>query len=133
MKTSLSKIKFIPLSSYSASSDRDDEICAVDVTNMFGNGSFLDWTKIVNLAVNTTYTVGSGALTNYRAGYIWCGATWRGSWRSCTINGTTFLGGYDYQDGHETKLIVFPVSIGDSVSASGSLSNFMFIPIIWSL
>lgn len=129
----LNGIKFMPLSNYNTSIDTEDVICAVETTSLFGNGSFLDWTKIVNLSVNTTYVVGSGALANYRAGYIWCGATWRGSQRSCTINGVTFLGGYDYEDGHETKLIVFPVSTGDSISASGSLSNFMFIPTIWSL
>ena len=128
----LKKIKFMPLNNYDASSDVDDEICAVDATSMFNLGSFLDWTKVVGLAAATTYTVGSGALANYRAGYIWCGGG-GGGYRWCNINGTTFLGGYDYEDGHEGKLIVCPVSIGDSVRAEGSIRNFIFIPTIWSL
>lgn len=137
MKTSLSKIKFIPLSSYDVSTDKDDEICAVDVTDMFGNGSFLDWSKKVNLSLSTTYTVGSGALKNYKAGYIWFGRNARGGYRTCTIRGITFLGAYDYEDGHESKLILFPVSIGDYFSAAANntsyVTNYMFIPVMWSL
>lgn len=132
MSTKLKKIKYMSLNDYSTSTDAVDEVCAVEATSMFNNGSFLDWTRAVGLALGTNYTVGSGALANYRAGYIWCSGG-RGGWRQCTINGISFLGGYDYQDGHEGKLIVFPISLGDTTSASGSIWNFTFIPTIWSL
>lgn len=132
MSTNLRRIKFIPLNSYNVSSDAEDEICAVDVTSMFGTGSFPDWSRAVGLSAATTYTVGSGALANYRAGYIWCGGG-RGGYRWCSINGVSFLGGYDYQDGHEGKLIFCPVSIGDYFRAEGNIWNFIFIPSAWSL
>lgn len=130
---SLNEIKFMPLSDYNISSDTADSICAVEVTSMFGLGCFLDWTKVVTLSLNTTYTVGSGVLANYKAGYVWLGKHGRGGWASCTIINTTFLSGYDYEDGHESKLILFPVSTGDYFSAAGSATNFIFIPTIWSL
>lgn len=128
----LEKIKFMPLNDYNVSLDAEDTICAVETTSLFGNGLFLDWSKVVGLSAATTYTVGSGALAKYRAGYIWCGGG-RGGYRWCSINGTTFLGGYDYEDGHEGKLIVCPVSVGDYFRAEGSIRNFIFIPTEWSL
>lgn len=128
----LKKIKFMPLANYDVSTDTKNEVCAVEVTDMFGAGLTLDWSRAVGLALGTTYVIGSGPLADYRAGYIWCGGG-RGGYRWCNINGITFLGGYDYQDGHEGKLIVFPVSTGDSVRSEGSVINFTFIPTVWSL
>lgn len=128
----LGSVKFMPLDSYSTSIDTEDTICAVEATSLFGTGSFLDWSRVVGISLNTNYTVGSGALASYRAGYIWLSGG-RGGYRTCTINGITFLGGYDYQDGHEGKLIVFPVSKGDVIYATGNVWSFLFIPTVWSL
>ena len=125
--TRLNKIKFMPLDSYSVSSDAEDEICAVDISNVFGNGLFPDWSKKVELSYETTYTVGLGALSSYNAGYIWFGGNWSHSY--ATINGVSFdVGGWYTQDGHDRKLVFFPASLGDSFSCTNGTSYY-FIPV----
>lgn len=127
--TFLNKIKYMPLSDYRISDDTEDVICAVNVDSFFGNRLFPDWSKKIDLTSGTTYTIGSGALANYKAGYIWHSQNWIGDNNfRCTINGITFLGGWAYQDGHDAKLIVFPVSTGDTIICFNG-SNRYFLPI----
>ena len=126
--TKLGKIKFMPLSSYSIANDAADEICAVDISTLFGVSLFPDWSHKVTLTSGTTYTVGSGALANYTKGYIWHSRDGAGDNNfKCTINDVTFLGGWSYQDGNDAKVIFFPVSTGDSVTCTNG-SNRYFIP-----
>lgn len=119
------------LDDYDTSIDRDDVICAVDISELYGNSLFPDWSRKVNLASGTTYTVGSGALANYKAGYIWFGSTsWNGD---VYINGTWFnVGGWYTEDGHDRKLVFFPVSQGDVVNCSGGTTRY-FLPVAWSV
>jgi hypothetical protein len=126
MKTSLSKIKFMSLDDYNTSIDRDDVICAVDVSELFGNSLFPDWSRKVDLVSGTTYIVGSGALAGYKVGYIWFGsANWSHSF--VYINETKFdVGGWYTGDGHDRKLVFFPVSQGDSVRCDEGTSRYFF-------
>lgn len=126
--TNLSKIKFMSLDDYDTSIDRDDVICAVDISELYGNSLFPDWSRKVDLASGTTYTVGSGALANYNVGYIWFGSTdWSHSY--VYINGTTFdVGAWYTEDGHDRKLVFFPVSQGDTVRCDNGTSRY-FLPI----
>lgn len=132
--TKLSKIKFIPLSDYDVSDDKADEICAVDVSEIFENSLFPDWSKKVALTSGTTYTVGSGALADYTEGYIWHSKNGAGDNDfKCAINGVTFRGGwYNGDTGRDAKVIFFPVSKGDIVKCTSG-SNRYFIPAAWSL
>lgn len=120
------------LDDYDTSTDRDDVICAVDVSELYGNSLFPDWSRKVELATGTTYTVGSGVLASYKAGYIWFGNT---NWSHSIvyINGVGFdVGGWYTEDGHDAKLVIFPVSQGDYVSFSNGTSRY-FIPVSWSI
>lgn len=95
--TALNSVKFMTQSQYASETKTNDNLYLVEFTpdlNMFPDYSTSVW-----IDAGTTYTVGSGALANYKEGWFRIGFT-SSSWHgrdpqlTITLNGTTFFISY---------------------------------------
>lgn len=117
-----SKIKFMPLSNL-PDSTLGDEMYAIPFS--IANRNAPNYSSWVILDVNTTYTVGSGALKNYSKGYLLAGCTSRSDDNAPTLsfNGySAVLAGYDHDYGGDLSgyCIFLPAKTGDYFSVSNT-------------
>lgn len=101
----------------------DNEIYAVPFS--IANRNAPDYSRQVDLGVNTTYTVGSGPLANYTKGYLLAGCTSRSDDSEPWINFNGYsacLMGYDGDYGGDLSgyCIFIPAKTGDYFYIGGS-------------
>lgn len=127
--TQFKKIIFAPEEVYKDMLKSDENMYAVP-TNM-DVGCFPNYGRIINMAGGTGYTVGSGALAGYKAGWVRYGfANGATSWHGQSPQLVLSIGGVNWYASYFCAFTMAYVTEGDYIytNSAGGNTYAQFIP-----